>query len=168
VAPKRSTIAVAALLGVPLGLGLFTFVYAEGASYLSTDPRQCANCHIMWPQHDSWQKASHHTAATCVDCHLPASGIEKWLAKADNGYRHSKAFTLQDFEEPIRMTPGNAATLQENCLRCHGDVVHGLVSGATSDRDAVRCVHCHATVGHGERAALGRDWRGEDGKGGPR
>jgi len=43
--------------GVLLGLGGTTFDYAEGLSYLSTDPAACANCHIMQPQYDAWHKA---------------------------------------------------------------------------------------------------------------
>jgi cytochrome c nitrite reductase small subunit len=80
---------------------------------------------------------------------------EKLLVKASNGYHHSKGFTLQDFDEPIRIKPGNARVLQENCLRCHGDVVHDLVAGATTDKRAVSCVHCHAGAGHGQTAGLG-------------
>jgi len=137
--------------GVVLGVGGFTFRYAEGLSYFSTDPKACANCHIMRSQYASWQKASHHIAATCVDCHLPIAFVPKYLAKASNGYHHSKGFTFQDFEEPIRIKPKNAAILQENCLRCHGPLVHELVAG----QGEVECVHCHAGVGHGERAGLG-------------
>jgi cytochrome c nitrite reductase small subunit len=146
---------LAILCGVGLGIGGYTFDYAEGASYLSTDPRACVNCHIMRPQYDAWQKASHHTVAGCIDCHLPEKGLAKWIAKASNGYRHSKAFTLQDFEEPIRMTAGNARILQDNCLRCHADLVHDQLAGATTEADAIRCVHCHSRVGHGPRASLG-------------
>lgn len=46
-------VGLATLIGFFLGISAYTFVYAEGASYLSTDPRACANCHIMWPQYDS-------------------------------------------------------------------------------------------------------------------
>jgi len=155
-------LALAAALGGLTGLGGFTFRYAEGLSYFSTDPRACANCHIMRPQYDAWQKASHHTVATCVDCHLPLGFVAKYMAKASNGWHHSKGFTLQDFDEPIRIKPGNSAILQENCLRCHGDLVHALVSGAGVERDTVFCVHCHATVGHGERAGLGGAMRPEE------
>ena len=158
--PRRAWAVLAVLGGVALGLGGYTFTYAEGASYLSTDPKACVNCHVMRSQYDSWQKSSHHAAAGCVDCHLPPSGLSKWLAKGLNGWNHSKAFTLQDFPEPIRITPRNAAILQENCLRCHGDLVHELVAGATSDRDAIHCVHCHVTVGHGPPAGLGGPDRG--------
>jgi len=151
----RAALAIGMLFGVLLGVGAFTFHYAEGFSYFSTDPRACVNCHIMRPQYDAWQKSSHHTAATCVDCHLPSDFIGKYRAKAENGYHHSKGFTLQDFHEPILIKPKNSQILQDNCLRCHGDVVHQLVAGATTDRDAIRCVHCHQSVGHGEPAGLG-------------
>lgn len=133
------------------GLGTFTFNYGEGLSYFSSDPRACINCHIMNDQYNSWTKGPHHAAAVCVDCHLPHETIPKYIAKADNGYRHSKGFTFEDFHEPIMITPRNAAILQDNCLRCHGDFVHDIVAGSTTAADAVQCVHCHRGVGHGAR-----------------
>lgn len=142
---------LAILLGICLGVGVFTFGYAEGLSYFSTDPRACANCHIMNDEYGSWQKGPHHGAARCVDCHLPSSGLAKWMAKGQNGYNHSKGFTLQDFHEPILITTKNAAILQRNCVRCHGEFVHEIMAVSTADRDAVRCVHCHGGVGHGAR-----------------
>lgn len=157
---------LAALAGILLGLGGFTFRYAEGFSYFSKDPRACVNCHIMRPQYDSWQKASHQGVAACVDCHLPDNFIGKYQAKAENGYHHSKGFTFEDFHEPIMIKPRNGRILQENCLRCHGNLVRNMVAGATTDVDAVRCVHCHQTVGHGEPAGLGGPDRGESAEGG--
>lgn len=151
-ARRKSIYVLAAVVGLLLGLGGFTFRYADGLSYLSTDPEACANCHIMRPQFDSWQKASHHAVAVCVDCHLPADFLGKYLAKAENGYHHSKGFTLQDFHEPILMKPGSAAILQANCMRCHEDLAHDLLIAAT---DPVACVHCHRTVGHGETTGMG-------------
>jgi len=90
-----------------------------------------------------------------VDCHLPHAFIPKYLAKAGNGYHHSKGFTLQDFHEPIMIKSKNSRVLQENCITCHADVVDDMVSGAKDDSDAVSCVHCHRGVGHGEPAGLG-------------
>jgi len=151
---------VAIGVGILLGVGVVTFGYAEGASYLSTDPAACANCHIMQPQYDSWQKASHHIAAKCVDCHLPADFVGKYIAKAENGWNHSKAFTLQDFHEPIAITGKNADILHNNCLRCHADLVHA--QGGADDGATPRCVRCHASVGHGEPVGLGGPWRESD------
>lgn len=152
---RRRLVVLSVLLGVLLGVGIFTFDYAGGLSYFSTDPAACANCHIMQPQYDSWQKASHHTVATCVDCHLPHDFPRKYVAKAANGWFHSKGFTLQDFDEPIRIKPFNRDILQENCLECHGGIVHGLLRSATSEADAVDCIHCHRDVGHGDTVGLG-------------
>ena len=140
---------IAGVLGVVFGLGAFTFDYGEGLSYFSTDPKACVNCHIMRTEYDSWQKSSHHAAARCVDCHLPHELVPKYIAKADNGYRHSARFTFNDFHEPIMITPRNARILQDNCLKCHGDFVHEIVRGSTTAKDAVKCVHCHMSVGHG-------------------
>ena len=138
-------------IGTLAGVGVYTFGYGKGLSYFSRDPAACANCHVMQEQYDSWQKAPHHAAAACVDCHLPHDFVPKMIAKTDNGWRHSKAFTMQNFHEPIQITPRNAAILQDNCLRCHGEFLHAVVGGSSTDADAVRCVHCHQGVGHGAR-----------------
>jgi cytochrome c nitrite reductase small subunit len=92
--PFRLAVVLVCLLGIPVGIGAFTFVYAKGFSYLSTDPR------------------------ACVECHLPDRGLAKWVAKADHGFRHSMAFTLQNFKEPIEITPGDREIVRANCLRC--------------------------------------------------
>ena len=78
----RPVIVVAAALGAVLGMGAFTFRYAEGLSYFSTDPRACKNCHIMNDEYASWTKSVHHATAKCIDCHLPQEFVPKYLAKA--------------------------------------------------------------------------------------
>ncbi len=67
----------AAAIGVAVGLGAFTFVYAKGASYLSTDSAVCANCHIMSEHFAAWQKGS-HKAATCNECHTSHNLVGKY------------------------------------------------------------------------------------------
>jgi cytochrome c nitrite reductase small subunit len=149
-------VVLAALLGILAGIGGFTFLYAEGLSYMSDDPKVCVNCHIMQPQYDSWQKASHHTVATCVDCHLPHGFVGKYLSKAENGYHHSVAFTFQNFHEPIMIKAKSSRILQDNCLHCHGTLVHEQITRAADASRDVQCVHCHRSVGHGAPAGLGR------------
>jgi cytochrome c nitrite reductase small subunit len=144
------TAGVLFVTAVLVGLGGFTFGYAKGFSYLSPDPRACANCHIMQAQFDSWQKSSHHAVAVCVDCHLPHSFVGKYVAKTVNGWNHSVAFTLQSFPEPIRITPTNAAILQAACVNCHESVASAMLHGGETT-----CVRCHVAVGHGERVGLG-------------
>ena len=128
--PGKLAITAAVLTGALAGLGAYTFRYGEGLSYFSTDPRACKNCHVMNELYASWSRGPHHAAARCVDCHLPHEFFAKYLAKADNGYRHSKGFTFMDFHEPI---------------------IHDIVRGSTTRGDAVKCVHCHRGAGHGAR-----------------
>ncbi len=160
--PRRALFA-AILTGIPVGLGLFTFHYAEGFSYFSHDPRACINCHIMNDEFDSWEKSGHHHVAVCVDCHLPASFIPKLIEKTRHGWNHSEAFTLQNFHEPIQITPRSAETVQENCIRCHADFVHDItIAESDKPEETVSCVHCHKNVGHGPtRPTSSMSWIGE-------
>jgi cytochrome c nitrite reductase small subunit len=146
---------LAILFGILIGVGVFTFHYAEGFSYFSKDPAACKNCHIMKPQFDSWQKSSHHTVAACVDCHLPHDLVGKYVAKAENGFNHSKAFTLQNFHEPIAIKQKNSRILEKNCIECHRTLVERLVQCCVVYPGALSCVHCHRAVGHGASDGLG-------------
>ncbi len=137
------------LVGALLGLGGFTFSYAEGTSYLSNDPKTCVNCHVMRDQYDGWQKGGHHQAATCNDCHIPHEFVPKYLAKMRNGFWHSTYFTLQNFHEPIQITPGNKAILNANCVACHAGLVNDIAFHPSNDQQQLDCVKCHARVGHG-------------------
>jgi len=146
---ERLVVALVCLLGIPAGVGAFTFVYAKGFSYLSPDPRACVNCHIMNQQYDGWLKSGHRHAATCVECHLPHAGIMKWVAKAEHGFRHSAAFTLQNFKEPIEITPKDRDLVRVNCVRCHEALVDAVVEPGGHGRGTLDCLHCHAGAGHG-------------------
>lgn len=143
-------LAVAGLLGVLGGAGLYTLSYAEGLSYLSDDPRACVNCHVMREEYDGWQHASHHAVATCVDCHLPQDNlIAKYAVKAENGFWHSTRFTLQDFDEPIRARDQSRDVVLRNCLRCHGDLVAHINERGADKPGELGCIRCHDAVGHG-------------------
>lgn len=146
------------LVGAFVGSGVFTFFTAHGAAYLSDDPGACVHCHVMREEFDGWQHASHHGVAVCNDCHLPHGNlVHKLFVKASNGYHHSKGFTLMDFDEPIRIKPANAAVLEGNCLRCHGEITeeireHGTLGVPTDPyqkADLYGCVRCHQETGHG-------------------
>jgi cytochrome c nitrite reductase small subunit len=139
---------LAAMTGVFIGAGAFTFHAARGGSYLSNDPQACVNCHIMREQYDGWLKSSHHAVATCNDCHVPHDLLGKYLAKLDHGYRHSKAFTFEDFHEPIRVHAAGLVELQDNCLRCHGELAGMIAGHPRSAQDVMSCVRCHPDVGH--------------------
>jgi cytochrome c nitrite reductase small subunit len=146
-APFRAWLLLAAVIGGIVGLGVFTFAFAEGMSYLSDDPASCVNCHVMRDQFDGWSHGSHKAVATCNDCHTPHSSlIAKYAVKGLNGFRHSAAFTLGNFHEPIQITSLNQNVARNSCLYCHAAVT-GQMNHAASD-DPTDCLLCHARVGH--------------------
>ena len=143
-------LASSVLVGIAIGVSTFTFHYAQGFSYMSNDPKACANCHIMRQQLEGWQKGPHHAVATCNDCHVRHNFVGKMIDKSVNGYHHSKAFTLQNFHEPIMIGQRNAAILQANCIRCHAGLVGEITHGKTNvDMNVIKCAQCHRSTGHG-------------------
>jgi cytochrome c nitrite reductase small subunit len=141
--------ALAILAGLVAGLGLFTFVYARGGSYLTDDPAACANCHVMGEQYSGWMKASHRKVAVCNDCHTPPGVVAKYSTKALNGFLHSWAFTTGRFPDRIQITGRNHGVTDAACEKCHAEVTSGLRQ-ASAHRGGVSCIKCHAGVGHTE------------------
>ena len=133
------------LLGVPVGVGAFTFVYAKGFSYLSTDPRACVNCHVMNEQYDAWLKSGHRHAATCVECHLPHAGSGEVGGQGGPrvpalGGVHAAELQGADRDHGARSADG-----QENCVRCHAELGSRLL--ATAGPAGERSTACTATPG---------------------
>lgn len=149
--PRWLILLITLVTGVGIGIGLFTFGYAKGFSYLSSAPEVCANCHIMQGHFDSWQKSSHHHVAVCSDCHMPHDFVGKYLTKADNGFFHSVAFTLDNFHEPIQIKPRNKRVLLGTCISCHGEIVEQMFPAGQVDTHTIDCTHCHQDVGHAAR-----------------
>ena len=137
---------LAVMFGVLIGLSAFTFVYAEGFSYLSDDPNSCVNCHVMRGQFDGWSHSSHKAVAVCNDCHTPHRFPDKWIVKGINGFNHSLAFTLDNYPENIQIRGFNADIARENCLECHATAI-SMIEHIGSD-EPLNCVACHGNVGH--------------------
>lgn len=134
------------LVGVTIGLGMYTFVYAKGYSYLTNDPKACMNCHVMADHYDGWIKSSHRSVAVCNDCHTPHNLFGKYTTKALNGFFHSLAFTSGRFPDNIEIKGRNARVTEGACRHCHAEITTSIV-GAHSGKD-ISCVRCHFNVGH--------------------
>jgi cytochrome c nitrite reductase small subunit len=138
---------LALIVGALLGVGLFTFGYARGASYMTDNPAACANCHVMRDQFQSWTKSSHGKVAVCNDCHTPPGFVPKYATKAVNGFFHSLAFTTGHFPDEIRITKRNFDVTEKACLKCHEDIVQSI-RGSREHRQDISCIQCHNQVGH--------------------
>jgi cytochrome c nitrite reductase small subunit len=136
-----------AALGAAVGTSGYTFLYAHGSSYLTDDPRACANCHIMRDHYDAWIKGSHRSVATCNDCHTPPGFFGKYTTKALNGFWHSFAFTTGRFPDPIRIKPRNHDVTERACRKCHADIVVAI-DGPHGESGVLECIRCHGSAGH--------------------
>jgi len=147
-------------------LALLMFGYLVNASkalsYLSKDPLACINCHVMNTQYATWQHSSHRKSASCVECHLPTeSMVDKYLAKARDGWNHSVAFTLDSYEQNIQISEDGANRVQANCISCHSKLTEVIISNRdryhefngtpVNDR---KCWECHREIPHGKVRSL--------------
>jgi cytochrome c nitrite reductase small subunit len=150
--PFTLLVVVAAIGGMVMGLGGYTFYQARGYSYLTDDPLACINCHVMRPQFESWQHSTHRNVV-CNDCHAPQDDfVNRWYTKALSGWNHAVKFTTGDFPENIVIGERGRRVAINNCLHCHQPVVSAML--ITADRhnpDDLACISCHVNVGHSRR-----------------
>jgi cytochrome c nitrite reductase small subunit len=139
-----------AFMGLAVGVGIYTFVYAKGGSYLTNNPSACANCHVMWPQYDGWIKSSHRSVAACNDCHTPSGFIPKYAVKAENGFWHSFYFTTDTYPDVIIARDVSRRITENACRRCHSDIAEDIAGphAVSATRGEVSCIKCHREVGH--------------------
>lgn len=136
-------------LGLPLGIGAYTFIYARGYSYMTDNAEACVNCHIMQEQYSGWLKSSHRAVAVCNDCHTPPGLIGKYATKARNGFWHSYYFTTGWFDDNIHITPQGRAITEKACRKCHQEIVEAIEgSHSRGGESETSCLRCHSSVGH--------------------
>ncbi len=158
--PKEWRIIVMLLLGILIGLVLFILHAARATSYLSDDPKACVNCHVMAPQFATWERGSHGKVTNCNDCHVPQDNfINKYLFKASDGLRHSFMFTFRLEPQVIQIKHAGKKAVQQNCIRCHSNVIHPISLRAISAKSIIEeeeryCWDCHRETPHGRVNSL--------------
>ena len=142
------------LIGGVVGLGSYAFVYARGYSYLLNNPSACANCHLMNEQYSGWVKSSHHSVATCNDCHTPHNVVGKYAVKATDGFLHSFYFTTGKYPDNIEISSLGRKVVEGACRRCHAAITQAIdAQNVHESAHGVECTRCHLSVGHSEGAA---------------
>lgn len=139
-------IVLGCVLGVSVGLGLYTFVYAKGYSYLTNNPQACTNCHVMQEYYDAWIKSPHRSVAACNDCHTPHNFAGKYATKAENGFFHSLAFTSGRFPDNILIRARDFRVTEGTCRSCHAAIT--LAIAGPHNSATISCIRCHFDVGH--------------------
>jgi len=151
---------------VAFAVAVVFFIYLVNASkalsYLSTDPKACINCHVMNTQYATWQHSSHAQRASCVECHLPTdTTVNKYKAKARDGWNHSLAFTMDTYDQVLQISEDGASRVQANCISCHARLTEVIISNSDRYHDFSgtpsterKCWECHRDVPHGKARNL--------------
>lgn len=160
VPPEKWRFTVLILSGIFTGILLLVVHISKATSYLSDEPETCTNCHVMYPYYASWSKSSHSQAATCADCHVPQDHfVRKYYVKGTDGMAHTTYFTFRWEPQVIRIKSRGINVVQENCIRCHLDLVDMVqaveVSGRSAEAgDGKLCWDCHRETPHGTVRSL--------------
>jgi cytochrome c nitrite reductase small subunit len=158
--PDKWKFPVIILLGIMTGLLFQIIIISKAPSYLSDDPEVCINCHVMIPQFATWDRGSHGRVAECNDCHVPHDNIfNKYFFKAKDGLRHSSMFTLRMEPQVIQIKEAGKEVVQENCIRCHTNLVHPVSMRAINNKSILEkgdgyCWRCHRETPHGKVNSL--------------
>lgn len=153
--PDRWRFPVIIALGIFVGVAAYSFHISRASSYISDDPETCINCHVMVPQYYTWAHSSHREVANCNDCHVPHDNFfSHYYFKAKDGLRHSTIFTLRNEPHSIIIKEEGEQAVQNNCIRCHLDLIEGGMLSATNqqmfkNRTERKCWECHKEVPHG-------------------
>ncbi len=158
--PENWRLPVVIILGVFVGLFMYSFYLSKAHSYLSDDSKTCVNCHIMAPQYATWSHSAHREVTNCNDCHVPHNTIlNKYYFKAKDGLRHATIFTLRKEPQVIYIHNQGKVVVQNNCIRCHKEIITDLkMLTITFEYHQYRmerkCWECHRETPHGRINSL--------------
>ena len=163
--PKKTLSTTVAICSVVIALLVFVNLMRESKmlTLLSHHSEACITCHPMNTLYDTWQHSSHRNATVCIDCHLPTDTfINKMMAKARDGLRHSWSMTFKTYGPNLRVTDDAAFRIQANCIRCHENLVsqmqeNSFLYAKKADNTVLmgrRCWECHRSVPHGRMRNL--------------
>lgn len=139
--PKPKLPIVLGVLGAVL---ILMVIGVESMHAMTKEPEFCVSCHPMQVAYDTWSHSSHREIADCNSCHLDQRNyITASYSKAITGAKHLYNFVVGNIPERIRITSADAELVQQNCLRCHQDIVQNLLMDPNRS-----CTDCHRYTPH--------------------
>lgn len=124
------------------GIGAFLSFGPPGLYAKSSSPEFCAGCHVMESQYENWFHNAGHRRIKCIDCHLPNDNFGRHIAwKGVTGMWDVYAFYSGHVPETITISQKGAEIVQENCRRCHEEIVSKI-------NEDGNCRHCHRRLSH--------------------
>lgn len=159
---------------------VFVFAGKAGVDYTSTDTFCDQVCHVHPHATQSWIKSTHYMTKSgvkthCIQCHLPAGGIEFYTEKARLGAQdiYGKLFkdvSKIDWLAKRSIDAAKEFTYDSACVECHSILFSAKLSKKGVDghlhyqraMDKMRCISCHLNVGHFVEKKAGEGEEGMD------
>jgi cytochrome c nitrite reductase small subunit len=140
--PGRAVLVLVIILAVAGIFGIFLAFGPPGLYAKTESPEFCGSCHVMEAQYESWFHSGAHAQIKCVDCHLPNDTKVRHLTwKAIDGAKDFVAFHMGRGSDPIKISERGAGFVQENCQRCHQEIMARI----SEER---HCWECHRKLTH--------------------
>jgi cytochrome c nitrite reductase small subunit len=109
-------------------------------------PQFCGMCHVMEEQVSSFEHSAHRSVASCGDCHVPHSLVPGAMYKAYTGTKDLLGVLRNKGTLDIHSSALGKRVAQDNCLRCHGDLLREI--GDTRENGGKFCFDCHRNTPH--------------------
>ncbi|MBN2041026.1 MAG: cytochrome c nitrite reductase small subunit [Spirochaetes bacterium] len=124
---------------------IFFFLFFGPADFYrkTSTPEYCSSCHVMEYQFSTWRKTGMHRSIKCVDCHIPHDNfVHQFFSKGMDGLKDVIYFYGRLYEDIIMISGSGKNTVQNNCIRCHENMVSAInIEGRV-------CWSCHRRTGH--------------------
>ncbi|WP_227761738.1 NapC/NirT family cytochrome c [Zhaonella formicivorans] len=132
------------LLAVLAGLFLVALIGVDSVHSITKDASFCVSCHVMQPAYGTWSHSSHREIVDCNGCHTDQRNyLTKTYSKVTSGVKHLVNNTFGDIPPRIRIATADEAIVQQNCIRCHGEVTRNVRMDPTRS-----CSDCHRYTPH--------------------
>lgn len=103
----------------------------------------CARCHVMKPEYLNQIKGGLHNNLRCIECHLPMDNkIFFYTWKIIDSVKDTIIFYTGLTPEKITISFRNKEIIQNNCIRCHSQMVSKL------NLNKRKCWFCHRKINH--------------------
>jgi formylglycine-generating enzyme required for sulfatase activity len=155
------------LLGAGIIIGILIMMSGKaGVDATSSDKFCDQSCHAHPDATQTWIRSPHYSNKSgvvvhCIDCHLPAGGVEYYTEKARLGSIdiYGKAFkdlTKINWQGMQTLNQARGFTYDSSCIRCHANLFPSGLNKKGVDahlhyqrsKDKMRCINCHLHTGH--------------------
>ena len=130
---------------------LVLVIAGAGFQWVNDQSWFCNSCHEMNFHYHSWQVSSHHTRATCLECH-GEPGLRGLIEEKVRGLEQLVAHVTGQYKMPLQII---VRVRNEQCLTCHPEArtlpdSKMAVSHARHIQKDVLCADCHSRIVHNE------------------